>query len=263
MRFKHGLGQNFLYDEEALETMVDSGDLKKTDTVVEIGPGTGFLTEKLLKKVKQVKAVEFDRDMISFLKAGFLDTPNLELIEGDALKFDPKAAGLKPYGYKVVANIPYYITSPLIKRFLQSEVPPSLMVILVQKEVAEKVCGSSGKSMITIETQLFGEPEMVAIVKSSAFYPRPQVDSAVLKIKVLKKPLLPANQMRDFLRMVGFGFTMKRKVISNSLGAGFHMKPSEMRIILEKAGIDPNVRPESLEIEDWKKLAKTLPKIKK
>jgi len=165
--------------------------------------------------------------------------------------------------YKVVANIPYYITSPLLKHFLQSDFRPELMVVLVQKEVAEKICGIAGKSLITIETQLFGKPEIVGIVPANSFHPAPKVDSAILKIEVYKKPLIPESQMKDFIRAVKFGFTQKRKKLGNSLAAGLHIKPAEMREILLEAGIDPDLRAEHLGIEEWKRLAKVLTKVEK
>jgi 16S rRNA (adenine1518-N6/adenine1519-N6)-dimethyltransferase len=259
---KKSLGQNFLIDERALNTIISAANLQKTDHVIEVGPGTGFLTEKLLAKAGQVTAVELDKDMCGVLEERFGGSANFDLVNEDILKFDFNDArrrdvDVAPSGksnYKVIANIPYYITSPLLKKFLQSESPPSLMVLLVQKEVAEKVCGITGKSLITIETQLFGKPEVVDNVPASSFYPAPKVDSAILKIEVHPKPLVPADQLKDFLRIVKFGFSQKRKKLANSLGAGVHKKPAEMREILTAAGIDPEVRAEGLTIEDWRQL---------
>ena len=136
------------------------------------------------------------------------------------------------------------------------------MVILVQKEVAEKICGITGKSVITIETQLFGQPEIVEIVPAKCFYPAPNVDSAILKIKVYKSPLVPADQLKDFLRIVKFGFSQKRKKLKSSLAAGLHIKPSEVADILVKSGINPNLRAENLAIEDWKRLTQILKNVK-
>jgi len=152
---KKGLGQNFLIDETALDHIIEAGDLSSADHIVEVGPGTGFLTERLIEKVKKVTAVELDKDMVAVLDDRFKEVKNLELINKDILK--AKVEDLKLGDYKVIANIPYYITSPLIKHFLKSENKPSVMVILMQKEVAEKICGITGKGVITIETQLFGK----------------------------------------------------------------------------------------------------------
>jgi 16S rRNA (adenine1518-N6/adenine1519-N6)-dimethyltransferase len=264
---KHGfwakkhLGQNFLIDETVFETILEAADLQPSDNVVEVGPGTGFLTEHLLEEAKHVTAVETDGDMIKVLKSRFREANNLELIHKDILKVGNEE--LKVKDYKVVANIPYYITSPLLKYFLQSENPPQLMVVLVQKEVAEKICGITGKSLITIETQLFGKPELVGIVPPKAFHPSPKVDSAILKIEAHPKPLVPSDKLKDFLRVVKFGFSQKRKKLTNSLGAGLHMKPSEVAPLLERAGIDPGIRAEALEIEDWKRLVVVLTKDEK
>ena len=257
---KKRLAQNFLVDEKVFDRIIKASDLKPSDNVIEVGPGTGFLTERLVKKVKQVIAVEKDAGMVRLLEERFEDVGNLEIIHADILKV--KSLEFKVKSYKVVANIPYYITSPLLKHFLQSKNRPELMVLLVQKEVAEKICGITGKSLITIETQLFGHPEIVDIVPAKAFYPVPKVDSTILKIKVFKKPIVPEKQMSDFLRLVKFGFSQKRKKLSNTLGAGLHIKPSEIKEILLKADIDPDLRAEHLGIEEWKRLVKVLTKNK-
>lgn len=260
---KKHLGQNFLVDEKVFDQIIEAADLKSSDNIVEVGPGTGFLTERLIEKAKSVTAIEKDGDMVRLLNTRFSFTDNLEVIQADILKYRIQDSGVRSQPYKVVANIPYYITSPLLKHFLQSDNPPSLMVLLVQKEVAEKICGISGKSLITIETQLFGQSELIATVPAKAFSPSPKVESAILKIKVFDKPLVPVDQMKDFLRIVKFGFTQKRKKLSNSLGAGLHVKPAEMIEILRDNGIDPNLRAEHLGIEEWKRLAKVLTNTKK
>ena len=248
-----GLGQNFLVDQEALDTIVAAADLSEADNVVEVGPGTGFLTEQLIQKAGQVLSVELDGNMVEILRAKFPFSKNLQITNQDILKF--QTSNFKFKKYKVVANIPYYITSPLLKHFLQSENRPTVMVVLVQREVAEKVCGLTGKSLITIETQLFGQPEIMGIVKAASFYPSPKVDSAILKIKVYDKPLVPEDQMHDFMRIVKFGFSQKRKMLNNTLGAGLHKKPAEVGELLKTIGINPNLRAENLTIDDWKKLA--------
>ncbi|MBU1018253.1 ribosomal RNA small subunit methyltransferase A [Patescibacteria group bacterium] len=253
---KKGLGQNFLVDEKVLDLIVEAADLKPSDNVVEVGPGTGFLTERLVKKAKHVTAIELDKEMVRILKERFNDVKNLEVIQSDILKMSDVRFPMSDY--KVVANIPYYITSPLLKHFLQSNHRPSIMVVLVQKEVAEKICGLTGKSLITIETQLFGQPEIVGYVPSNSFYPAPKVDSAILKIDVYDKPLIPEEELKDFFRIVKFGFSQKRKKLANSLGAGLHIKPAEVRDILVKSDIDPDIRAQDLTIKDWGKLGKML-----
>ncbi|MBN1258827.1 ribosomal RNA small subunit methyltransferase A [Candidatus Peregrinibacteria bacterium] len=251
---KKSFGQNFLVDEEALERIVQTANIHSSDTVVEVGPGTGFLTERLIQKAKRVITVEFDADMVEVMKRRFKGVPNLEIIHSDILNWRIDRYGLKNKGYKVVANIPYYITSPLIKHFLQSACRPNKMVILVQKEVAEKVIGKTGKSVITIETQVFGRPEIVAIVKAASFYPTPKVDSAVLRIEVYEKPLVPERELKDFFRVVHGGYSQKRKKLRNTLAAAWRVEPAEAEVIIKKAGLDPDLRPEDLEIGDWIKL---------
>ena len=249
---KKSLGQNFLIDEKALNTIVSAGDLKSSDYVMEVGPGTGFLTEQLIQKVSKVTTVELDADMVELLKEQFKFTENLEIIHTDVLNLQNDQLPRTPY--KVIANIPYYITSPILKHFLQSGHRPTVMVLLVQKEVAEKVCGIGSKGVITIETQVFGQPEIVDLVPASSFYPAPKVDSAILKITVFDTPLVDSANLKSFFRMVKFGFSQKRKMLANSLGAGLHKKPAEVRELLIKAGIAPDVRAEELEIEDWQRL---------
>ena len=268
---KKWLGQNFLIDEEVLDKIVGAADLKSSDNVVEVGPGTGFLTERLLDKAGHVTAIEYDAGMVRLLNKKFeKNGKNLEIVHSDILKFKIQnlstgkaGSKFKNDNYKVVANIPYYITSPLLKHFLQSDLRPNLMVLLVQKEVAEKVCGITGKSLITIETQLFGKPEIVDIVPADSFYPAPKVDSAILKIDVFENPLVEGEKLQDFLRVVKFGYSQKRKKLSNTLAAGLRLPTSEMKEILLKVDIDPNLRAENLGVEDWKKLVKLLTKLGK
>lgn len=260
---KKRFGQNFLIDEGVFDQIIEAADLKTTDNIVEVGPGTGFLTERLIEKVKLVTAIEKDLDMVRLLADRFSDVKNLDVIHSDILKISTKDYGLRTKQYKVVANIPYYITSPLLKHFLQSDHPPELMVLLVQKEVGEKICGITGKSLVTIQTQLFGVPELVGFVPPNAFHPAPKVESAILRIKLHKKPLIPAAQMKDFMRLVKFGYSQKRKKLSNTLAAGLRIKSSEMAVILKEADIDPDLRADHLGIEEWKRLGKVLTKLKK
>ena len=253
---KKSLGQNFLIDDEALAVIVDAADLYEGDHVIEVGPGTGFLTERLIQKAGKVTSVELDADMVEILKEQFKLTPNLEVIHSDILKTDiGKLAGDR---YKVVANIPYYITSPVIRHFLQAVHRPKLMVLLVQKEVAEKMCAIGGKSFITVETQVQGHAEYIATVPANSFYPEPKVDSAVLKITVYPKPKVPDSELKDFLRIVKFGYSQKRKKLSNGLAAGLHIEAAEARRLLGKADIPESARPEDLEVEDWKRLVSSL-----
>ena len=208
--------------------------------------------------------------MVKLLEERFGDVENLEVVNEDILDFKIQnlptgqaGSKFKTQKYKVVANIPYYITSPLLKHFLQADHRPSVMVVLVQKEVAEKICGITGKSVITIQTQVFGKPEIVDYVPSNSFYPVPKVESAILKINVYGKPIIPEDEMKDFFRIVKFGFSQKRKKLANSLGAGLHLKSAEIKEFLKQADINPETRAEELEVGDWGRLGKVLTKLGK
>lgn len=249
---KKSLGQNFLIDESALEAIVEAADLYEGDTVIEVGPGTGFLTEQLIQKVKKVTSVELDPDMVDILRQQFALTDNLEVLQSDILKTSVEE--IAEEHYKVVANIPYYITSPVVRHFLQAPIRPKLMVILVQKEVAEKICGKTGKTFFTLETAVFGHADYIATVPADSFYPAPKVDSAILRITVYSEPKVPEEKLQEFFRMVKFGFSQKRKKLANSLGAGIHMEPAEVKKLLILAGINPETRAEDLEVEDWIRL---------
>jgi len=247
---KKGLGQNFLVDEKALDKIIEAAELTETDNVIEVGPGTGFLTEHLITNVAHVTAIELDRRMVALLNDQFKFAKNLKIVNQDILNF----LAMPETDYKVVANIPYYITSPVIKKFLHAKKRPSLIVILVQKEVAEKICGITGRTVMTVEIEVYGQAEFVDIVPSSSFYPSPKVDSAIIKIKLYDEPLVPEAEMRDFMRIVKFGYSMKRKKLANALGAGLRIKPVQVRELLKEAGVDPETRAEELRIEDWKRI---------
>ncbi|OGJ55266.1 ribosomal RNA small subunit methyltransferase A, partial [Candidatus Peregrinibacteria bacterium RIFOXYB2_FULL_41_88] len=190
MQAKKSLGQNFLNNQETLASIISAADLNKNDQVIEIGPGHGVLTEELVKNAGSVTAIELDADLIPELKCKFLQDQNFKLINQNALEFTPPKTP-----YKLVANIPYYITSPIINHFLREQRPesrPTLIVLLVQKEVAEKICAKDGSlSVLAIQVHLFGHPEIIATVPASHFTPAPKVDSAIIKITVDKQIIEP------------------------------------------------------------------------
>lgn len=253
VRAKKYLGQNFLHDHEVLSDITKAGELTKTDTVVEIGPGLGFLTEELLKKTGRVIAVELDKDLLPGLKTRFFNNKHFTLIHEDALKFAPPAGP-----YKLIANIPYYITSPILNHFLLEQFicgnPPQLMVLMIQKEVAEKILAKKGKhSVLSLQIHVFGEPELVRNVSKTAFRPIPKVDSALVKIRVHKKPKIEGDLKRLF-HLFHAGFSQKRKKLSNSLGAFFRLAPHEFKVTLEKLGLSADLRAEDLKMEEWKRL---------
>ena len=257
VKAKKHLGQNFLHDKDVLHAIVEAGEIKDTDTIIEVGPGEGFLTKELIKRAGKVIAIEKDRDLLPFLKLDFRKFKNFELVEGDALRFTP------PQGpYKVIANIPYYITSPLLNHFLNEQIthgqPPELLVLMVQKEVAEKIVAKNKKhSLLSLEVQLFADVELVRTVPAAAFHPRPRVDSAIIKIRALPKPRIEAD-LKKLFWLFHMSFAQKRKKLSNNLAAALHQEPSQMREALESINIDPKIRAEDLSWEEWTKLYRQL-----
>jgi len=257
VKAKKHLGQNFLHDEGVLKDIVEAGELSGADTVIEIGPGKGALTRELIPKAGKVIAVEMDEDLIFPLKLEFVTEKNFQLIHGNALTFTPPEGA-----YKVIANIPYYITSPLLNHFLKEQFlegnPPVLLVLMVQKEVAEKIVAKDGKhSLLSLEVQLFSDVELVRTVPASAFHPRPEVDSAVIKIRPLAQQRVEAN-LKKLFWLFHVSFAQKRKKLSNNLGAVLHKKNQEIAELLQTLKIDPNIRAEALTFPEWQKLFNAL-----
>src|SRR5680860_418650 len=247
------LGQNFLIDEKVLEKIIACSDLNKDDIVIEIGPGLGTLTEELAKRCQKVVAVEKDRKISQMLVGKF---KNVEVINGDILQMNVGELAKKyaPNGkFKLISNIPYYITSPIIKLFLENEVQVETIVLLMQKEVAERICAKPGKlSMLALGVQTYGEPEIVDFVKNTAFYPTPKVDSAILKISNIKREH-SKEYYRNLFRIMKIGFAAKRKKLANNLAAGLQIDKAKSEELLSKAGLDLKVRAQELSIEQWKK----------
>jgi 16S rRNA (adenine1518-N6/adenine1519-N6)-dimethyltransferase len=264
VRAKKSLGQNFLADPAALSKIVNAADLQPADFVVEIGPGLGALTSLLVKKSGRVQAVELDQSLIPPLTRNLRQPdgsipPNLQILHGDALKFP-----LPSHPYKLVANIPYYITSPILNHFLQPKRPaerrPGLIVLLVQKEVAEKVCAGPGDhSVLSLQVQVFGKPELLAKVGKNCFYPPPKVDSAILRITPYGEPLIPDTAR--FLRLIHAAFSQRRKTLLNSLGNGLNLPKEKIAELLAKAGIKPSARPQELDIADWRNITEKFPSL--
>lgn len=253
VKAKKSLGQNFLKDQKVLAAIVEAAELSPEDHVLEIGPGKGALTEKLIPEVKKLTAVELDDRLVPFLNLDFKKHNNFELIHGDALKFTPPSTP-----YKIVANIPYYITSPLLNHYLREQFedgnPPEMIVVMVQKEVGEKIVAKNGRhSLLSLQVHLFGEPEYVCTVPSKAFSPAPKVDSAVIKINVAKKPKIEAD-LKKLFWLFKVSFAQKRKKLSKNLAALLRKKPAEIREQLEQIGLNPDVRAEALTFDEWKLL---------
>src|SRR3989344_2862526 len=246
---KDYLGQNFLVDEEILQKIIKAADLKTDDVVLEVGPGLGVLTVEIAKRVKRVVGVEKDRRVVSLLKKEFSFLKNLEIIEGDILKF--YIAKYIKEKYKVVANIPYYLTSHLIQSFLNSEVKPEVMVLMVQKEVAQRIVAKPGKlSILGISVQINSKPEIIDLVPKESFWPSPKVNSAIIKI-------VPANifpvikDKKLFFRIIKSAFASKRKQLHNSLTAGLNLSKAEVLNIFNQAGIKQTSRPQDLSLKNW------------
>lgn len=242
------LGQHFLLEEKYLNQIVEAAEPLENRKVLEIGPGLGTLTKKLSKRAKEVIAVEVDGRMVSILKTVCLKCTNLIVKEADIRNYDPTSLG----DYKIVANLPYYLTSNIIRKFLEEKNKPEEMVILVQREVAERICAKPNRmSVLSVAVQFYGAPEVVGVVPREAFYPTPQVDSAIVKIKTYKTPLFGDVNLGNFFNLVKSGFGEKRKQLVNSL-ASLGYNKEELRGTLKKAGINPERRAETLSLAEWR-----------
>lgn len=248
MHPKKSLGQNFLMDANVVQKIVQTANPTKHECIVEIGPGLGILTKELAKTEASILSVELDSYAIPLLESELKNYSNVKIINQDALKFSP------PEGkYKVVANIPYYITSPLISHFLKNKNRPEKMVILIQKEVAEKICAGEGKlNVLAISVQIFGKPKIVMKVDRGCFHPAPKVDSAVLEVEMFEKPLVSEENLEKFLKIVHAGFAHKRKTILNSFIRSIDIDIDEARKAIEDCGLSPTSRAQHLSIDDWK-----------
>lgn len=258
LRPHKGLGQNFLQDPLALEKIVTAAEIQSTDTVLEIGPGLGSLTRYLAVSAREVVAVELDEDLLPLLKAVLAPYPNVRLVQGDILELLPKDL-IADQEYIVVANIPYYITSAVIRHLLETEPKPRRIVLTIQKEVAQRICAQPGDmSLLALSVQVYGKPRIAAHIPADAFFPAPKVDSAVLVIDIHPDPLMNRDLLDTFFKLIKAGFSQKRKTLRNSLSAGLHMSPTEAAGLLARANIDPQRRAETLSIEEWEGLSEKL-----
>jgi 16S rRNA (adenine1518-N6/adenine1519-N6)-dimethyltransferase len=254
---RKGLGQNFLIDEDILGLIISTSELSTEDLVIEVGPGLGVLTEELAKHAGRVAAIELDDNLAALLKERISGFKNVAVINQDILKIDITAllSEYKTLKYKVVANLPYYITSPVLRHFLEGECKPESMVVMVQKEVAGEIAAKPGKmSLLSIGVQLYGQPEIITKVPAESFYPAPKVDSAVLKVTPYAQPPVQIDDREGFFKLVRAGFSSARKQLANSLARGLGITKEESLALLEKAEIDPQRRAETLAIEEWANL---------
>jgi 16S rRNA (adenine1518-N6/adenine1519-N6)-dimethyltransferase len=260
LRAKKHLGQHFLIDEEILEFILSTAELTGTDIIVEIGPGLGVLTEELCRRAGRVIAVELDDRLAENLDRRLSEYQNLVVINGDILKIPPpelftEAGIILSTGYKVVANLPYYITSPVLRHFLESERKPEMMVVMVQKEVAGEIAAMPGKmSVLSLGIQLYGQPEIVKSVPPECFYPEPAVDSALVKIVPYRIPPVDIPDAEQFFTFVKAGFSAARKQLVNSLCNGLGVSKIDVQELLDDAKISGSRRAETLSLEEWARL---------
>ena len=279
---KKGLSQNFLIDKVALNKIVASADIKPDDLVIEIGPGTGILTSELIKNASEVIAIEMDEKLAGLLnqKSDIKDQNDkskLKILNQDILKVNLNEI-IGDKSYKVVANIPYHITSKILELFLSRENKPEMMVLLVQKEVAERICTKPGEmSVLAVSVQLYGKPEIVNIVPKESFFPSPKVDSAILRIanirntfchpelvsgsigdEMLKQVQHDFSDEKSFFRCVHIGFAARRKTLINNLSAGYHISKEEASDIIKSIGLKDTVRAQELDISNWGELCRKM-----
>lgn len=248
---KKSLGQNFLTSIPARLAIIAAGEILPSDTILEIGPGRGFLTKALLETGAHVVGLEKDRDLIPILTETFEEYSNFTLIEGDALTFEPQSQKLMANSFKLIANIPYYITGAILSRYLSHVSQPNIMVVLVQKEVAERVVARNGKeSLLSLSVKVYGEPKLVCKVSKGSFNPIPSVDSAVLQIKNISRKNFK-NQYHEaiFFKLIHLGFAHKRKFAISNIKGGF--KEVDVPRLFEEENLSPKVRAEDIPLKIW------------
>lgn len=251
------LGQNFLADHNALLKIVRDADVNPDDRVLEIGAGLGNLTRLLAQQARQVTAVEIDERLIPALEEVLRPFQNVHLVRGDILNI-PMEQLFDEDGYLVVANIPYYITSAVIRHLLEAVVRPGRIVLTIQREVAERILSQDEKmSLLSLSVQVYGEARIVSQIPATCFYPKPQVDSSVLIIDVYDQPKLSDEGVRWMFKLAHAAFNQKRKMLRNSLKPLFNGDDEALSTVLAAAGIDPRQRPEALSLEEWVRLAET------
>ena len=267
LRPNKGLGQNFLVDQAVLHKIVAAAELAPEDVVLEIGAGLGTLTRELARSAAHVVAVELDRRLMPVLQSVLSDLDNVTLVQGDILDLDPAslirtASAHPPISsphYKVVANLPYYITSAVLRHLLDASLKPRRMVLTVQREVAERIVAEPGQmSLLAVSVQFYGRPRRLFRIKPGSFYPSPGVESAVLQVDLHNTAAAQVEDPTGFFRVVRAGFSQRRKQLRNSLAAGLGCPPEEVATMLTEAGVDPRRRAQTLSLEEWARVAHVL-----
>jgi 16S rRNA (adenine1518-N6/adenine1519-N6)-dimethyltransferase len=252
-------GQHFLTDPNLLRKIVRAADIQPDDVVLEIGPGQGHLSRALLQAGARIVAVEIDRVLATRLRLEFEDSPALTVLQGDFLTLAPEEwlarARFVDGDYKVVANLPYYITSAILRHLFEAKHKATIVVVMVQLEVAREITAKPNQmSLLAVSVQFYGHPHIVSTVPAGAFYPRPRVDSAIVRVEVDNPSPLPEVDSRRFFEIVRAGFSVRRKQLHNALASGLKMNGAQVSSRLLRAGIDPRRRAETLSLEDWRRV---------
>jgi 16S rRNA (adenine1518-N6/adenine1519-N6)-dimethyltransferase len=268
LHLKKGLGQNFLADPVHLDRIVAAAELTRTDVVLEVGPGVGTLTARLASRAGRVVAVELDTSLLPALHETLAGFDNVTVVQGDILQLDPGqlsivndqppaiSDSLSIDNYKVVANLPYYITSAAIRHLLTATRPPALLVLTVQREVAQRIVAKPPEmSLLAVSVQFYAQPEIVARIPAGAFYPPPKVDSAILRLRPWNQPPVDVPDEGAFFTIARAGFGQRRKQLRNSLRTNLELAQEQIDAMLSQAGIDPRRRPETLTLAEWAQLA--------
>lgn len=258
---RKGFGQHFLVNPGVLVRIIEAADLTQEDTVVEVGPGLGILTRELASRAGRVVSLEVDKVLARYLAEGYAHSSTVTILNVDALKVDLSLVIPSETPYKVVSNLPYSVASPIIRRFLEAEHRPRLMVVMVQREVAQNMVAKPGDmSLLSVGIQVYGRPEMVGYVSPGSFYPPPKVTSAIVKIQVYDEPVISFQELRGYFEVVRAGFAAPRKQLRNSLAQGLDCRPAQVEAALTRAGVDSKRRAEMLALKEWEVVREELKK---
>lgn len=259
LRPSKGLGQNFLVDRAILAKIAAAAELTPGDTVLEIGAGLGTLTEHLARAAGRVVTVELDERLMGVLRDTLSGFDNVEIVQGDILALDPATLVAPATRYKVVANLPYYITSAVLRHLLEASLQPQRLVVTVQREVAERITARPGQmSLLAVSVQFYGRPQVLFRIRPGSFYPSPGVESAVVRVDMYDAPPVDVEDTDVFFRVVKAGFAQRRKQLHNTLAGGLHLPPEEVAARLREAGVDPKRRAQTLSLEEWARVAQAL-----
>ncbi|MBU4332303.1 ribosomal RNA small subunit methyltransferase A [Patescibacteria group bacterium] len=256
-------GQNFLIDNDAVQTIIKAADLQPEDVVLEVGPGFGAITKELAKNAGKVLAVEIDKKFVSILNQAFAERHNVKIVKDDILRMDLFDLEIKDLEYKIVSNLPYNITSHFIRQRLTQSPRPKQLVLVVQKEVAERICAKAGEmSLLSVSVQFYAQPVLTKIVPRTSFWPKPEVDAAIVKIGKIGKHrdnLVGKDfDEKRFFQIVRIGFSSRRKMLKNNLATGLKVSNDKIEQMLEKAGLDKKIRAQDLGMEHWIRLVKLI-----